>query len=563
MRMLRLLSSLVALCLILGPGLLAAQEDPAAGQHGAVWNLGKLDNGKRYPTTVSATNKNCRGKRTFEIEVSGEIDQFLKITGPKKLEKIGRGQTKTTPAVVDLVNAKPGQYEGLIKVHCLDCAAACHQDYTNLTVLLQVVGPAAAPTEQPAAVDESPKETPGSSPYYDDDDDGPLQEPDVPKLHLDPQPGDGLDSAVDDSDAVQVLDRPVGQSHTRRTPLPEGEWTGATGASEATPVAADTETSTVCPKALDPCAELLKKAQALEEEAATARARARALAEDQDWQDSQAGMDEEEASSDEAYAKKLRDQARQWRELADSARESEVTNLRRAGEYPPGSKYNLDWKAEARRDAETVGRREKRAQELDAQADALEKGSKAKRDKAEARRRQAEEAQQEADTKTEAADAARKAYEDCVEKARQTCEQQRSEPKITSGGGTSAGPGPSTGTTGGSGSTSGGSSGGTTPTGPTVAPPPPVLPAYKSQPAKLSKVCDWVEYELPVDEVVSSVQVRKVHAFDDPSIIELQQTGAWRLKKTFKYHCVQAGSALITVSTATNKRFKFRVGCVD
>jgi hypothetical protein len=476
---LRVLTLVAGIVLMSNP--LTAQEGSSAGQHGAVWNLGKLDNGKRYPTTVSAKNQNCRGKRTFEIEVSGEIAQFLHITGPKRLERIGRGKVKTTAAVVDLVNAAPGQYEGLITVRCLDCSPACHQDYTAINVLLQVVGPA-APT-MPAEIKSSPP--------------------------------------------------------------------------------ASVQGPTICPKALDPCAELLEKAQALEEEAATARARARALAENQDWEDSQARMDEQEASSDDAFANKLRDQARQWRELADSARQSAATNTRRAGEYPNGSKYNQDWKSEARSDEATAARRDEHADELEKRADELDKGSKTKRDKAEARRRAAEQAQQEADAKTEAADAARKAYDDCVEKAREECERMRSQPRPTTGGssGTSSGPGSGAGTSTGGGTPGGG---GTTPSGPTAAAPAPFLPAFKTQPAKISKVCNWVEYELPPGQVVTYVQVRRARASDDQTVIRIKKaSGNLARSVSFNYHCDHPGTAVITYRTASNKAFKFRVLCAE
>lgn len=480
MRMLRLLASVVVVSLLLAPAVLSAQDGESAGQRGAVWDLGKLDNGKRYPTTVSAKNENCRGKRTFEIEVSGEIAEFLHITGPTRLENIGRGQVKTTAAVVDLVGAKPGQYEGLITVRCLDCSPACHQDYTNLTVLLQVKGPA------------------------------------VPAM-------------------------PAGIMQ---------ESTSVSG-------------PTICPHALDPCADLLARAQKLEDEAAAARAHARELAENQDWDNSQAKMDEEEAASDDAYAAKLRDQARQWRELADSAGQSAAKNTERAGNFPAGSKYNLDWKAEAQRDEATVARRKARAKELEDEADRVESGSTAKREKAEARRRATEAAQREADAKTEAADAARKAYDDCLEKAREQCEQERSQPKMASGGSgasTTAGSPPSTGTGAGSGTGPGSSA----PAGPTMAAPPPFLPAFTTQPGKLSQVCKWVDYQIPPGEVITQVQLRSARPSDDTASIELEKaSGNLERSVSFKYHCVQPGTAVISYVTANNQRYKFRVLCVE
>jgi len=483
MRMPRLLALSVAVSLLLIPAVLSAQEE-SAGQRGAVWDLGKLDNGKRYPTTVSAKNENCRGKRTFEIEVSGEIAQFLHITGPKRLEKIGRGEVKTTAAVVDLVGAEPGQYEGLITVRCLDCSPACHQDYTNLTVLLQVKGPA-----MPAA---------------------------------------------------------------------------PTGIAEQTPTVTGT---TVCTKLLDPCAELLARVQKLEQEAAVARAHARDLAENQDWENSQAKMDEKEASDDDAYAAKLRDQARQWRELADSARQSAARNTQRAGNYPAGSKYNQEWKDEAQFDDATVARREARAKELEDEADRVSSGSKAERAKAEARRRATEAAQREADAKTEAAEAARKAYDDCLEKAREQCEEERSQPKMPGGGtGTSTGTSTGTGPSSGSGTGTGGSTadGTTTPTPPILNAPQPFLPAFTTQSGKLAKVCTWVEYQIPPGEVVTNIQLRSARPSDDRSAIDIEkQGGNLERSVSFKFHCDHPGTAVISYETANNKRYKFRVLCVE
>lgn len=123
----------------------ATAPDEQAGQEGQIWNLGTQQNGRTYPTTVSAHNKSCGGKRDFQVTVEGEAARFLKITGPTILEKIKRGETKTTDAVLDLVDAAPGVYdEGTVTVRCLNCPPRCHQDYTILQVNLTVVAPADA-----------------------------------------------------------------------------------------------------------------------------------------------------------------------------------------------------------------------------------------------------------------------------------------------------------------------------------------------------------------------------------------------------------------------------------
>ncbi len=124
------------------PGAALAAEEEQAGQQGEVWNLGTQQNDRRYPTTLSAHNKSCGGKRDFEITIAGEAARFLQITGPTVLEKIKRGETKTTAAVLDLFGVAPGVYnEGTVTVRCLNCPPRCHQDYTVLQVHLTVAGP--------------------------------------------------------------------------------------------------------------------------------------------------------------------------------------------------------------------------------------------------------------------------------------------------------------------------------------------------------------------------------------------------------------------------------------
>ena len=119
-----------------------ATEQEEVGQEGEIWNLGAQMNGRRYPTTLSAHNKSCRGKKDFRITVEGEAAEFLEITGPSVLEKIKRGETKTTDAVLDLVGVAPGVYnEGTVAVRCVNCSGPCGQDYTTLQVHLTVVGP--------------------------------------------------------------------------------------------------------------------------------------------------------------------------------------------------------------------------------------------------------------------------------------------------------------------------------------------------------------------------------------------------------------------------------------
>ena len=149
-----------SLCAAPGAALAAGEEQ--AGQQGEVWNLGIQQNGRRYPTTLSAHNRSCGGKRDFEITIEGEAAQFLGITGPTVLEKIKRGETKTTDAVLDLNGVAPGVYnEGTVAVRCLNCPPRCHQDYTVLKIHLTVAGPEEeppAPTDASVAEEEASAE---------------------------------------------------------------------------------------------------------------------------------------------------------------------------------------------------------------------------------------------------------------------------------------------------------------------------------------------------------------------------------------------------------------------
>lgn len=101
-----------------------------------------------------------------------------------------------------------------------------------------VVAPPTMELDQPAAEDDDDPlssdrrkdehdDDDDDSDHYDDDDDesGAVQVNPV-RLELDPDPREGLDSAVDDSDGGRVvLDRPVGARRPPR-PLGAGQWTG-------------------------------------------------------------------------------------------------------------------------------------------------------------------------------------------------------------------------------------------------------------------------------------------------------------------------------------------------
>lgn len=110
-----------------------------AGGEGAglpIWDLGTLDAGAQYPTTVTARNASCRGRKAFAIEV--EAAPWLRVTGDERLTGIRRGQEKTTTAVVDLRDVAPGSYRGVLRVRCEDCPADCREDIEAMEVRLVV-----------------------------------------------------------------------------------------------------------------------------------------------------------------------------------------------------------------------------------------------------------------------------------------------------------------------------------------------------------------------------------------------------------------------------------------
>lgn len=94
---------------------LTLNSDPAA----RIWDLGTLEAGKVYPTTVTAENVNCKGKHTFEVSVEGA--SWFRIRGPDALRKIRPGQSKTTDAEVDLTEIQPGEYRSRLEVRCVTC----------------------------------------------------------------------------------------------------------------------------------------------------------------------------------------------------------------------------------------------------------------------------------------------------------------------------------------------------------------------------------------------------------------------------------------------------------
>ncbi len=84
---LALAGAVLGVVIWMAPGAACAEEEEQLGQQGAIWNLGTRQSGRRYPTTVSAHNKSCSGKRDFRVTVEGEATRFLEITGPTDVQR--------------------------------------------------------------------------------------------------------------------------------------------------------------------------------------------------------------------------------------------------------------------------------------------------------------------------------------------------------------------------------------------------------------------------------------------------------------------------------------------
>ena len=117
----------------------AAEEvDPEPASSPTVWDLGVLEPGKVYPTTITAANVSCKGKQTFEIQISDA--DWLKIEGPAVLRNIKQGKQKVTQALVDVTDLAPGAYRGVVTINCTTCPGPpkCTQNVSTLDVRLVV-----------------------------------------------------------------------------------------------------------------------------------------------------------------------------------------------------------------------------------------------------------------------------------------------------------------------------------------------------------------------------------------------------------------------------------------
>ncbi|MDX1383709.1 MAG: hypothetical protein R3190_08710 [Thermoanaerobaculia bacterium] len=125
----------VTVCLALAAAPWAAAQEET-GQDESVWRLGEVARGKRYPTTVSATNM-CKGKHDFQIEVEGAVADFLLVPDPV-IRQVARKETKSAEATFDLTEVEPGSYEGVLRTTCITCKR-CDEDHPRIKVLITVI----------------------------------------------------------------------------------------------------------------------------------------------------------------------------------------------------------------------------------------------------------------------------------------------------------------------------------------------------------------------------------------------------------------------------------------
>lgn len=110
---------------------------PAVAQE-PILDFGELQGGKVYPTSVAAVNRSCPGKRHLEVSVEGA--PWFRVTGPTELTA-RPGESKTTPASVDLRRLDPGVHTGRVVIRCTDCPARCRQDREVVSLRVRVVAP--------------------------------------------------------------------------------------------------------------------------------------------------------------------------------------------------------------------------------------------------------------------------------------------------------------------------------------------------------------------------------------------------------------------------------------
>jgi hypothetical protein len=105
----------------------------------SVWDLGTLESGKTYPTSVSISNSSCPGLQTLELS-RHQLD-WVEIVGPTTIKDVPAGQARKVKVIVDLRAKEAGTYRGTLKVRCLTCPRSCAQDVGAFQVVVQVIKP--------------------------------------------------------------------------------------------------------------------------------------------------------------------------------------------------------------------------------------------------------------------------------------------------------------------------------------------------------------------------------------------------------------------------------------
>lgn len=115
-----------------------AQANPASAPPSRAWNLGSLEAGKVYPTSITAQNISCPGEHTFLVEL--EDNEWLAVPGDRSLKNLGIGRRQTTEALVDLRGVDPGTYRATILILCTTCPPPpkCTQNITRLEAVVEV-----------------------------------------------------------------------------------------------------------------------------------------------------------------------------------------------------------------------------------------------------------------------------------------------------------------------------------------------------------------------------------------------------------------------------------------
>jgi len=543
--------------------LLATAAPAEEGQQGQIWNLGTQRSGMTFPTEVAAFNESCRGAHDFSLSITGQIASVLSITGPTELHGIRRGQTKSTPARLDLRGAAPGPYEGEVVIRCLDCPPTCHLDHRTITVLLTVApepGAATQPAGAPAAA--VPSDAPAAAAPENET---PADEssPSAPVGHVplasDPEGDCEFLPAVEADWSGEAGDGGTIEEHEGRHRIDLSPSSGLFAS--PTPELAS-QTRELCIDQLGPCAELLAKVRAAEEAYSLAKARADAATEREAYDQAEAEALDQETARDRAYAATLRRQAADWRQLAADARADAQRNRDRAKRQP---RYKDSWEREAARDEARATERDKNAERLEQEAQRIEDRIRDKTSRADARRGRAEAARQAAESARQAMELARKQYEDCMEQQRLECERRRREAVLAAMRARAAEAASRTPT-----ATTPAGGGATSPAGGGSTVPAPVggvrYPAYESVPVQRAPFCQWVRYDVPFGDSTTNVRIVRISGRDTPSAIEVRamDSGTRSQGKGFEFHCkATTGTAVILFDQISGdvKRYKLRVGC--